>query len=218
MNQTMMDADLTKIERATYRASLDSGLWDIFLASIISMLAIAPLLSVHIGDFWSSAVFLPVYAVILAAIRIVTMRVVRPRVGFVELARPRRQRFQMLSIVMLVVNVVALVLGFVAAARAPVVGGPIVSFGMSMVILVGFSMASFILEIPRVFFYGLMLAAAPLIGEALFIRGHASHHGFPIVFGISAAVILMSGIVRFVRFLPKAQVLEGMPMTEGSDD
>jgi hypothetical protein len=214
----MIDADLKIIERATYRASMDSGLWDAFLASIISMLAIAPLLSVHLGDFWASAVFLPFYAVILVVIRILTVRVVRPRIGVVELARPRRQRLQALTVIMLVVNVVALIVGFVAATRTPVVGGPIVSFAMSMVILVGFSLASFVLEIPRVFFYGLMLAAAPLIGEALFIRGYASHHGFPIVFGVSAVVILLSGIVRFVRFLPKPQVADELPVAEGPDD
>jgi hypothetical protein len=214
----MNDSDLKNIERATYRASMDSGLWDILLASVISMLAIAPLLSVHIGDYWSSAVFIPVYAVILVMIRVLTVRVIRPRIGVVELARPRRQRLQTLAIIMLMVNVVALIAGFVAATRAPVVGGPVVSFAMSMVILVGFSLASFILEIPRVFFYGLMLAVAPLIGEALFIRGLASHHGFPIVFGVSAVAILISGVVRFVRFLPKARMADGLPVPEASDD
>ena len=214
----MFGTDLKKIERATFRASMDSGLWDILLASVISMLAIAPLLSVHIGDYWSSAVFIPVYAVILVMIRFLTVRVIRPRIGVVELARPRRQRLQTLAVIMLVVNVVALIAGFVAATRAPVVGGPVVSFAMSMVILVGFSLASFMLEIPRFFFYGLMLAVAPLIGEALFIRGYASHHGFPIVFGVSSVVILISGIVRFMHFLPKPQVGEGVPVAEGSDD
>jgi hypothetical protein len=214
----MIDNELKDLERATYRASMDSGLWDVLLAGVISMLAIAPLLSVHLGDFWSAAVFIPVYAVILVVIRILTVRVVRPRIGLVELAYGRRQRLQTLATIMLVVNVVALIGGFVAAARAPAVGGPIVSFAMSMVILVGFSLASFMLEIPRFFFYGLMLAAAPLIGEALFTRGYASHHGFPIVFGVGAVVILISGIMRFLRFLPKPPVADGSPVAESSDD
>lgn len=214
----MIDTDLKKIERATYRASMDSGLWDIFLASIIAMLAFAPLLSVRMGDFWASAIFLPVYAVILVVIRILTTRVIQPRIGVVELARPRRQRLRALTVIMLVVNVVALVVGLVVATRSPVPEGPIVSFAMSMVMLVGFSLASFILEIPRLFFYGLMLAAAPLIGETLFIRGYASHHGFPIVFGVSSVVVLISGIVRFISFLPKPQAADGLPVAEGSDD
>ena len=198
----MLEADLKRIERSTYRSAVDSGLWDLFLASVVAMFAIAPLLSAHLGDFWSAAVFLPVFAAILVMIRVVQDRVIRPRMGTVEFARPRRQRLVTLSVIMLVVNVIALVLGLVVATRAPVVGGDIVPLGMSLALLMGFSVAALLLEIPRVFLYGLLLAIAPPVGEALFRRGAASHHGFPVVFGVCATVILICGIVRFVRFLP----------------
>jgi len=214
----MNDTDLKRIERATFRSVVDSGLWDIFLASIVAMLAIAPLLSVHLGDFWSSAVFLPVYAAVILMIRVVQVRVIRPRIGVVEFARPRRQRLVLLSVIMLVVNVVALIAGFVAFTRVPTVDGRIVSLTLSLVILVGFSAAAFFLEIPRVFFYGLLLAAAPPIGEALFVRGYASHHGFPVVFGVGATVILLCGIVRFIQFLPRPQGADGPPVVEGTDE
>lgn len=214
----MIDSDLKSIERSTYRAAMDSGLWDFLLASVVAMLSIAPLLSVHLGDFWSSVVFLPVFVAVLVAIRIIQNRVIEPRIGFVEFARPRRQRMLAFVVMMLVVNVVALVAGLVAAARAPVMDGSIVSFTMSMVILVGFTLASFFLEIPRVFFYGLLLAAAPLVGEALFVRGYASHHGFPIVFGVCSLVILVSGTVRFLRFLPGRQAAGGITATRGTHD
>jgi hypothetical protein len=208
----MNDTDLKRIERATFRSVADSGLWDIFLASIVAMLAIAPLLSVHLGDFWSSAVFLPVYAAVILMIRVVQVRVIRPRIGVVEFARPRRQRLVLLS------DVVALIGGFVAFTRGPTVNGHVVSLGLSMVILVGFSAVAFFLEIPRVFFYGLLLAAAPPIGEALFVRGYASHHGFPVVFGVGATVILLCGIVRFIQFLPRPQGADGQTVAEGADE
>lgn len=211
----MNNDDLRQIERSTYRAAADSGLWDIFLASIVSMLAIAPMLSVHLGDFLSAAVFLPVFAAIFVGIRFIQVRVIRPRIGAVEFARPRRQRLVALTVIMLVVNIAAFIGGLVAATRAPVVQGQVVSLTMSLVILVMFSMAALFLAIPRVFFYGLLLAAAPPIGEALFVRGYASHHGFPAVFGVGAIVILISGIVRFVRFLPPPREADRMPAAEG---
>jgi hypothetical protein len=179
------------------------------------MLAIAPLLSVHLGDFWSSAVFLPVYAALLVVIRVVQVRVVQPRIGTVEFARPRRKRLVALTAVMLVVNIAAFITGLVAATRAPAVQGQVVSLTMSLVILVGFSAAALFLAIPRVFFYGVLLAAAPPIGEAMFVRGYASHHGFPVVFGVGATVILVSGIVRFIRFLPPPSDADRMPAAEG---
>lgn len=123
-----------------------------------------------------------------------------------------------LTVVMLVVNAAAFILGFVVATRTPVPQGSIVPFGMAMAILVGFSLASFFLGIPRVFFYGLILAVAPLAGEALWVRGYASHHGFPVVFGVCAVVIPVSGIVRFARFLPRPQNADGAVVADGADD
>jgi len=214
----MIEAELKQIERSTYRAVADSGLWDVFIAAVVSMLAFGPLLSVHLGDFWSAAAFVPVFAVILLVIQIVKVRVIEPRIGAVEFSEPRRKRMAALPVVMLVVNVVALVLGIVVVTSTKVPEGPIVAFGLSMVILVGFTLASFLLQVPRVFFYGLLLAVAPLFGEALFLRGYASHHGYPIVFGVSAVVILVSGAVRFIRFLPRSLAVNGRANTKRADD
>lgn len=60
----MTENELRRLERATYLATADTGLWDILLASVISSLAIGPLLSVYLGDFGASAVFLPFYALV----------------------------------------------------------------------------------------------------------------------------------------------------------
>ena len=87
---------------------------------------------------------------------------------------------------------------------------------LSLILLSGFSLGALFLQIPRLFAYGLLLGAAPLVGEALFQRGLASHHGFPIVFGVGAVTILVSGVVRFVRFLPPRNRDFQGPFTEGT--
>lgn len=214
----MIDTDLQEMERATFRAAADSGLWDIVLACPFVMLAIAPLLSDRLGDYLSAAVFLPFFVAVFVVIRLVQVRVIQPRIGVVEFARPRQRRLAWLNVIMLFVNVVALVSGLFAFTRAPVVEGQVVSIGLSLVLLIGCSSAALFLGIPRLFFYGLMLAAAPPIGEALFSRGLASHHGFPIVFGVCAAVIVVSGIVRFLRFLPPPQSTDELPLAEAADE
>lgn len=129
-------------------------------------------------------------------------RVIHPRIGIVEFGKPRQKRLKSLGVIMLVVNLVALVLGIVAAYRFPMEQTDIVPYILSLILLVSFSTAAFFLEVPRVFFYGLLLATAPVVGEFLFQRGYATHHGLPITFGICTVVILVAGIVRFVRFLP----------------
>lgn len=198
----MTGNELKRLERATFLAAADSGLWDMFLAGIIAMLAIGPLLSERLGDYWSSAVFVPFWVAAIIAMRQVQARVILPRMGVVEFSPPRMKKLKRLGVIILAVNLVALGLGAVAATRAPVMGGNTVPLVLSLIFLLAGSLVAFLLEIPRVFFYGLLLAAAPPLGEVLFQRGQASHHGFPIVFGVSACVILASGIIRFKRFLP----------------
>ena len=50
---------LKEAERKAFRTKYDDGLWDILLGCFFSMFAIAPFLSASLGDFWSSAVFVP---------------------------------------------------------------------------------------------------------------------------------------------------------------
>ena len=205
--------DLERLERSTFLSVADTGLWDMFLAGVMSMLAFGPLLSVHLGDFWSSAVFIPVWAVALFAMYQVKKRVIQPRLGIVEFGPTRVRRLRGLGWIMLVLNLIALVGGALAATGDVGGLGWGVPISLSLTLLLGCSLFALFLQIPRVFAYGILLAAAPLVGEALFQRGYATHHGFPVVFGTCAAIILVSGIVRFVRFLPPPVLGGGPPPT-----
>ena len=200
----MTREDLGKIERSAYRTAMDTGLWDIFLASVFAVFAVAPFLSTRLGDFWSTAVFLPVWLLVYLGIRSVHARVILPRVGTIEVGRKRRARLRGFTWTMLALNVAALAIGAHAAVATSAGSGAMVHLRFSLVLLVGFSVAAYFLEIPRLFFYGVLLAAAPFVGEELFRRGHASHHGFPITFGAASVVIFVSGLVRLHRLLARA--------------
>jgi len=197
---------LEDTERTTFRIAADTGLWDVLIACFVSMLAIGPLLSARLGDFWSSAVFLPVWLAVYVAIRIVHARVVEPRIGRVRFGAPRKERLRRLSLVMLAVNLVALTIGLFAAFSVATVGLWIYPIVFAAVLLVGFSLAAHLLGIPRLFVYGVTLAVAPIAGEWMFRNGYASHHGYPVVYGIAATVMAAMGLVRFYR-----QVLRRRP-------
>lgn len=195
----MNDLDLVEVERQSFRAGVDTGLWDVMIAAMVSMFSIAPLLSSRLGDFWSSAVFLPVFALVFLLIRFLQARVVAPRLGTARFGQYRQRRLRRFAGVMVVVNVVALAVGVLAAVGVgsavpwiyPVVPG--------LVLLLGFSLAAQVLGIPRYFFYGILLIVAPVVGEALWRQGYVSHHGYPLMFGIAAVVIAVTGLVRFQR-------------------
>ena len=84
----MNDAiSLKQIEKKAFKSAHSDGLWDILLGCFVLMFAVAPLLSERLGDFWSSAVFLPFWGLVYFAVRFLRTSVVAPRVGTFRLGR-----------------------------------------------------------------------------------------------------------------------------------
>lgn len=199
----MTDQDLKTLEQRTFRTVADDGLWDVLIACVFANLAIAPLLSETLGDFGSSALLAPIWLATYLVIRVVRHRIIAPRVGTVRFGADRQQRLRRLGIVMVVVNAIAAGLGVVAFIGVQLdwldlgngsMGYPLL---LGITILIGFSGAAAVTGIPRYYLYGLLLAVAPLVGEWLWREGHATHHGYPVVFGSAAVIIFITGMVRF---------------------
>ena len=55
---------IKEADRKVFRTSFDDGIVDIFISSVVLMFALAPFLSVYLGDFWSSVIFLPFWGVV----------------------------------------------------------------------------------------------------------------------------------------------------------
>jgi hypothetical protein len=192
---------LKEAERKAYRAVADDGLWDVLLGCFVLLFALAPLLSASLGDFWSSMIFLPFWGLVYGAIWLLRRHVVAPRVGRATLGRARRARLSKLTRVLLAVNVVALAAGVVVAFNAASVPGGLVAALLGMALLIAFSFAAYLLDFPRFYVYGLLLGLSPLVGEWLFVNGYAPHHGYPVVFGFTAAVMILTGLVVFGRLV-----------------
>ena len=197
---------LKDAEKKAFRSTFDDGLWDILLGCVISLLAIAPFLSSRLGDFWSSAVFLPFWGLVYLAVQTIRRHVVAPRIGTAKFGRARKARLARFTIVMLVVNVLALILGFVAAATVGKVPGQATSIVLGLILLAGFSIAAHFLDFSRLYIYGLMLGISPPVGEWLYSRGLASHHGFPVTFGVTAGVMIAVGVAVFARLVRRNPV------------
>jgi hypothetical protein len=117
-----------------------------------------------------------------------------------------------------VVNLVALALGIFAARRSGAGQGFPAHLLLALTLLVGFSLGAFLLGIPRIFLYGVLVVGAPVVGEELFQRGYASHHGWPITFGVAAAIIFVGGMIRLWRILPRRMDGADALQPEGSDE
>jgi hypothetical protein len=179
------------------------------------MFVIAPYLSSSLGDFWSPAVFLPFWGLVFLVIRLIRKHVVTPRVGIVKFGHVRKTKLVKFTIVMLVVNVVALILGLVAAMNFGSVSGRVTSIMFGLILLIGLSIAAYFLDFGRLYVYGLLVGLSPLVGEWLYSHGYATHHGFPITFGTAAGIMIVAGLAAFTRLLRDNPVpIEGLPSEE----
>jgi hypothetical protein len=102
---------------------------------------------------------------------------------------------------MLLVNIIVFILGVIAVLSFGIVSMQIYPAILGLTLLIGFSLAAYFLDFPRLYIYGLLLAISPLVGEWLYTHGYASHHGWPIAFGVTCGIMILTGLIIFFRFL-----------------
>jgi hypothetical protein len=191
---------LVQAEKKVFQASFEDGLIDIGIASLTLMFGVAPLLSESMGDFWSSAVFLPFWAVLYLLLRWVRKRFVLPRTGTVSFGAERISRLRRGGVVMLILNVIFL-LGGVFSFFNFEGNGYKIALGFSASVLMFFSLIGYLYDLPQLYVYGLLMALGVPAGEWLWQSGYASHHGYPVVFGTVTVLIFLRGVIMFARLM-----------------
>lgn len=194
---------LKDLERGLFRDSIQDGILDIQIGLMLLMFVLPIYLSPKLGDFWSSAVFLPLWLLVIFAPRAYRKKVIWPRVGTMIYGNYRKKKMMRLNIIMLVFNMLALILGLFSFFNFSALSGWAPSAGFSMIMLIGFSTAGYMLDMPRLYLYAILIAAAPVIGEYLYRNFGASHHGFPITFGSLSAALVTTGLIILIRLLDK---------------
>lgn len=196
--------DLNELERKAFRSVFQDGLWDIFIGFLFTQFAIAPFLSERgLSDFWSSAALFPIYMIVLAGVMVLKKYVVAPRLGMVQFSKKRKSKFKRL---ILMTNII-LVIGIIAAVFFVDLSNLNIKWlfpaTFSLMLLIGFSIAAYMLDLVRFYIYGAMNSLAVVVGELLYKFAGASHHGFPVAFGVTSSIMILVGIVLLVNFLSK---------------
>lgn len=204
--------DLKSAERKVFQTTFADGLWDIFIGCFFLEFAIAPFLSEFLGDFWSSVIFLPFWALVYLAIRSIRKKVIAPRIGSVSFGAERKNKLRKFSTLMVIANSALFLLGILVAfvfgghglpTRAWMIPGV-----LGLFLLAGFSITAHLLDFPRLYIYGLLLFMAPLLGEWLYQNRGAVHHGYPIAFGVASGAMILTGLILFFRLLRSSPVVE----------
>jgi hypothetical protein len=192
---------LKHAERRVFQTAHADGLWDIFIACFVAMFALAPLFSASMGDFWSSAVFLPFWLLMYLALRLIRRHIVLPRIGEVKFGPARRTKLRRFTLVMLALNAVSLLAGIAAANALDLLPGWVFTAVFGLILLNAFCLAGYFLDYPRLYAYGVLLFICPIVGEVLYVYAHVPHHGYPLTYGIATLAILLTGLVTFLRLL-----------------
>lgn len=192
---------LRETERKVYQSAFQDGLVDISIGCFILMFAIGPFLTTYLGDFWGSVVFVPFWALCFLILWLIRRFMVQPRIGLVRFGPWRIARVKRFSAVMLFICTLAFILGILSVVRFDAVPGWMHTARFSLVFLLGFSVAGYLMEFTRLYLYGILIALSPLIGELLYEYLQVPHHGYPVTFGFTAVLMIATGLVLLIRLL-----------------
>jgi hypothetical protein len=192
---------LKDAERKVFITATNDGLWDILIGCFFLMFALAPLFSGSLGDFWSSVVFLPFWALVYGLILLTRKYAILPRIGSVKFGRVRINRLRKFSLTMLMINLLAFLAGLVVAVKGKGLPGLGITLMFGLILLTVFSFAAFLLGFTRLYLYGLLAALSPLVGEWLYRNANATHHGLPVTFGFTAGFVILVGLIIFIRLI-----------------
>jgi hypothetical protein len=200
------EISLKEAEKRAFTGAFQDGLWDILIGFYLLLFVLVLPLSRILGDFWSSLIMVPCWGLAFLAVHLIRKRVVIPRVGRVRPGAWRKARLVRFNAAAFVVLVVAFGLGVLSFVQFDAVPGWVHSARFALSVLIVFGLAAYSLNVTRLYLYGILAAAAPLVGEVLWTRYGAPHHGFPITFGITSAIIMGTGLVHFIRLLREPTV------------
>jgi hypothetical protein len=192
---------LKEVEQKIFVSTYQDGLMDILIGSVVLMFAVGPYLTPYLGDFWGSVIFLPFWAIVFTIAWLVRKFVVKPRVGSFKVGSWRQKRMLRFSLTMVVVFTLSAILGVFSAVKFEAIPGWMHTARFSLVIILAFSAVATFIKLHRLYLYGILIAAAPLVGELLWRYLGIPHHGYPVTFGLATLIIVGTGLTLLIRVI-----------------
>jgi hypothetical protein len=202
---------LKEAERKAFRSTFLDGLNDILLGATILSLAASAILRENIDPPWN---YLPLIAVFVIGCPIFFAAkkwVVNPRMGLVKFAPRRRRKLSCVRwfmIVLVVITFVVFLIPFINPAAPTTVKGPywLVDAISGLFVIALFSILAYSLDQPRMYLYGVLLGLSMPFDVIL---EETTGWDFPLGLFPVGIVMLVVGIVSFVRFLRDHPLPEG---------
>ena len=218
--------NLKEIERRAFRSTFQDGLWDIYLGLLLLNWVIAMMLT-------GTGLPLPWVMVIMLASALLQMLafwagkrfVTTPRIGLVKFGPQRQAKMKNLRAVLFLSVLLGVIMSIVGlGARGNglpgwLAGIPIPAYVWAAQAIVVFGLGAYFLDVTRFYVYGVLYGlpfpVGVLLSENTTLTGLSS---LAITFGVAAGVMILIGVVLFVRFLRDYPVPAEGPRLEGAFD
>ena len=197
--------NLKELERKAWTSYFQDGLWDIYLGLLLLAMAIGALLSdIGVPEAWHMTIYGTLMVLSMLVLWAGKKFITVPRMGRVKFGPKRKAKLNWVRVVLLLsvlVGAGVFVAGLVMRSNRP--GWLNATFFAPAVWVVNaivvFSLGAYFLDFSRLYLIGVMYAlAVPL---DIVFRKFADVDLSFIAFGVPAMVILITGLIVFVRFL-----------------
>lgn len=208
--------NLKEIERRAFTSTFQDGLWDIFLGLLLLNVGIGAILGGLLGETEMSLMFLLGSMVGLTAFAGLVLLgfwagkkfVTTPRIGRVRFGEQRKAKmknFRAVLFLSVLLGVIMLILGWAAAgdglpewmAEIPI---PLYVWPVQTIVL--FGLGAYFLDVTRFYAYGVLYGLPLPLGILLVRNTDLSGTGSMVItFGVTAGVMVVIGVVLFIRFL-----------------
>jgi len=201
-----LDIDLKQLERRAWRSVFQDGLWDIYLGLLLMAMAIFALLSkTNIPKVQQMIIYMGLVVLAMLVLWVGKRLITVPRMGRVEFGptgKARRNKARVILAISVLVGVVIFIFTWQAlksdwSEELPLHLIVAAVWALNMLIL--FSLGAYFLGYDRLYLIG-VLYALPVPLDIWLDEFAGIKLGF-IAFAVPAAVILIMGLMVFIRFL-----------------
>jgi hypothetical protein len=202
--------DLKELERRAFRSTFQDGLWDIYLGLLFLAFGFGPIYEWLGFSMTADMVFHLSYVLVAFLILWFGKRYITvPRLGRAKFGPARRQKIIKTRLVLGASVLLGLAV-WALFSSGHGLGVDLILLVFAANILIVFGAMAYFLDFDRLYIYAVLYALSMPVGQAL-----EEHAGLPdagAVFWVTAGATLVTGIVRFVRFLRDYSVppVEGM--------
>jgi hypothetical protein len=202
--------NLKEIERKAFRSTFQDGLWDMYLGFLLLTMGMGPVLpALNTSVIWTLVILLMLSVLAWLAFWAGKKLITTPRMGLVKFGPQRKAKLKKTRAVLFLSALLGVIM-FVLRATWNIewVAIPIPAYVWAVQAIVVFSLGAYFLDVSRFYAYGMLYAIPVPVGVVLL-----QNTGLPglmfLPFGVSGGVMVIIGVVLFIRFLRDYRIPAG---------